>query len=75
LSGDAGDLRSEPSHRSHLVRPDCRAAGSTIDSGPNEGRRRVIGDRNSKIVDVLSKELVWIAQVFKEIALADARRP
>jgi TRAP-type uncharacterized transport system substrate-binding protein len=80
VRGDVGDLSQ--AHAvvvvSHMVVLLIAPPGSSIDSIDKLKGRRVgviSGDANSKIVDVLSKEYgLDRAKVFKDIALADARR-
>lgn len=80
VRGDAGDLSQAQAVVivSQLVVLIVAPPGSTIDSVTKlKGRRVGVigGTTNSKIVDVLSKEFgLDRAKVFKDIALADARR-
>jgi TRAP-type uncharacterized transport system substrate-binding protein len=80
VRGDVGDLSQAQAVVvvSHVVILIIAPPGSAIDSIDKlKGRRVGVigGDANSKIVDVLSKEYgLDRAKVFKDIALADARR-
>src|ERR1700752_431899 len=80
VRGDVGDLSQAQAVVvvSHMVVLIVAPPGSSIDSMDKlKGRRVGVigGDANSKIVDVLSKELgLDRAKVFKDIALPDARR-
>jgi TRAP-type uncharacterized transport system substrate-binding protein len=80
VRGDVGDLSQAQAVVvvSHVVILIIAPPGSAIDSIDKlKGRRVGVigGDANSKIVDVLSKEYgLDRAKVFKNIALADARR-
>jgi TRAP-type uncharacterized transport system substrate-binding protein len=80
VRGDVGDLSQAQAVVivSHIVVLIIAPPGSAIDS-ISKLKGRVVGvigaDTNSKIVDVLSKEYgLDRAKVFKEVALADARR-
>jgi TRAP-type uncharacterized transport system substrate-binding protein len=80
VRGDVGDLSQAQAVVvvSHVVILIIAPPGSAIDSIDKLKGRRVgviSGDANSKIIDVLSKEYgLDRAKVFKDIALADARR-
>ena len=80
VRGDVGDLSQAQAVVivSHIVVLIIAPPGSAIDS-ISKLKGRVVGvigaDTNSKIVDVLSKEYgLDRAKVFKDVALADARR-
>jgi TRAP-type uncharacterized transport system substrate-binding protein len=80
VRGDVGDLSQAQAVVlvSYMVALIVAPPGSTIDSMDKlKGRRVGVigGDANAKIVDVLSKEYgLDRTKVFKDIALADARR-
>jgi TRAP-type uncharacterized transport system substrate-binding protein len=80
VRGDAGDLSQAQAVVvvSHMVALIIAPPGSAIDSIEKLKARRVGvigGEANSKLVDVLSRELgLDRAKVFKDIALTDARR-
>ena len=80
VRGDVGDLSQARAVVvvSHMVALIIAPPGSTIDGIDKlKGHRVGVlgGDANAKIVDVLSKEYgLDRAKVFKDIALADARR-
>jgi TRAP transporter TAXI family solute receptor len=80
VRGDIGDLSQAQAVVivSHVVVLVVAPPGSSIDSMDKLKGRRVgviSGDANSKVVDVLSKEYgLDRDKVFKDVALADARR-
>lgn len=80
VRGDVGDLSQAQAVVvvSHVVILIVAPPGSAID-GISKLKGRIVGviggDTNSKVVDVLSKEFgLDRAKVFKDVALADARR-